>query len=428
MTVSEMFREFLGNLALDNQQELSNRYQEITASLNKYFRDTDSKTANSLQVGSYGRRTAIKGISDLDMLYIMPGSQWDQYKNDGQSRLLTETKDAIKRRYPRTTIYVDRLVVRVLYANFHVEVQPVFKQDDGSFKYPDTYNGGSWKITKPCEELDAMREFNEEKNNNLRRLCKMARAWKNKHGVGMGGLLIDTLAYNFLRSTAEYDNKSHGYYDWMSRDFFLFLANQPDQDYYAALGSGQRVKVKKKFQRKAKKAYELCLDAIDSEGSASANKKWKKVYGRPFPAGATTTESAQSATKTFHETEEFIEDLFPIDIRHNLTIDCDVLQDGFREHTLSEMLRHRLRLKPSKKLTFSVTKHDIPGEYKLYWKVLNRGEEAKKRDEVRGQIIPDSGHEKREEHTKFRGDHLVECYAVQNGVVTAKAEIDVPIE
>ena len=67
-----MFQEFLSNLAIDNADRISLRYGEITVSLNKKFRDTESKTANSLQVGSYGRWSAIKGISDLDMLYITP--------------------------------------------------------------------------------------------------------------------------------------------------------------------------------------------------------------------------------------------------------------------------------------------------------------------------------------------------------------------
>lgn len=160
MTTSEIFRNFLSNLAIDNADRISLRYGEITASLNKKFRDTESKTANSLQVGSYGRWTAIKGISDLDMLYIMPKGKWIDYQDSKQSKLLADTKDAIKARYPNTIVFVDRLVVRVLYANFHVEVQPVFEQNDGSFKYPDTYNGGRWKITKPREEISAMSEFN----------------------------------------------------------------------------------------------------------------------------------------------------------------------------------------------------------------------------------------------------------------------------
>lgn len=224
MTISEMFKDFLSNLAIDNAGQITLRYEEITSCLNKKFRDADSKTANSLQVGSYGRWTGINGISDLDMLYIMPSSSWDTYNvKNGQSKLLTDTKNAISARYPKTEIYVDRLVVCVQYTNFYVEVQPVFEyydEDDKSyFKYPDTYNGGSWKITKPRQEIAAMKEFVDQKNKNLRKLCKMARAWKNKHGIGMGGLLIDTLAYNFLNATTDYDDKSYLYYNRMSRDF-----------------------------------------------------------------------------------------------------------------------------------------------------------------------------------------------------------------
>lgn len=153
----------LSNIKVANEEQITLRYQEITCALNKKFRDTESKTSNQLQVGSYGRWTAIKGISDLDMLYIMPSSKWEDYKNGGQSKLLKDTKDAILARYPRTTVFVDRLVVCVQYTNFHVEVQPVFKQEDGSYKYPDTKNGGSWKITKPQAELDEMQNMNNAK-------------------------------------------------------------------------------------------------------------------------------------------------------------------------------------------------------------------------------------------------------------------------
>lgn len=430
MSIADTFKQFLSNLAVDNAQAISDRYGEITCALNKKFRDTESKTTNTLQVGSYGRHTAIKGISDLDMLYIMPKGDWDNYKDGGQSKLLSDTAAAIRARYPKTTVKVDRLVVQAIYSNFRVEAQPVFEQDDGSFKYPDTYNGGSWKITKPREEIQAMSEFDTQKNKNLRRLCKMARAWKNKHGVGIGGLLIDTLAHNFLKSTSDYDDKSYLYYDYMSRDFFAYLKELPKQDYFAALGSGQRVKVKKNFQRKAKKAHELCLKAIDAEGKENQNDKWRAVYGRLFPA-AEKVQKAALADRAGHAvrmTEEFPEDVFAaIDIRNNIRIDCQVEQNGFRPASLREMLRNRTLLMPRKKLTFTVVGTDIPGSYSLFWKVLNRGQEAINRDCIRGQIVADDGHKRNVEHTNFKGDHVVECYALVDGVVVATDRIHVPI-
>src|SRR5699024_9120160 len=137
---------FVSNLAIANTGTISFRYGELTSALNRQFRNTDSKTANTLQVGSFGRKTGINGISDLDMLYIMPKGKWDDYKDGKQLKLLQDTKSAILSRYSSTNVRVDRLVVTVTYTNFHIEVQPVFEQSDRSYLYPDTKNGGSWKV------------------------------------------------------------------------------------------------------------------------------------------------------------------------------------------------------------------------------------------------------------------------------------------
>lgn len=432
-----MFKTFLDNLKVnqDSADQISNRYDEITKKLNQKFRDSDSKTNNCLQVGSYGRWTGIKGISDLDMIYIMPKNKWDTYKND-QSKLLTDVKNTIKERYPNTPVAVDKLVVTVTFTNFHVEVQPVFEEFDDQgkhdhYKFPITYYGGSWGKTKPRQEISAIKELNEKKNKNLRALCKMVRAWKNKHGICMGGLLIDTLAYNFLNSTNEYDNKSFLYFDYMSRDFFEFLANEDDHEFYRAPGSNQNVNVTSKFQRKARTAYDLCIAAINAENSDSVNDKWKKVYGRPFPVSTQTTDNMLTENFTYNrynKTEEFIEDLYQIDIRYPIDLDCDISQNGFREDSLLNMLRKKLPLKSNKKLLFKADTSQIAEPFKLKWKVLNRGSEAIKRNCIRGQIFDDAGRHEQTEHTNFRGEHEVECYAInEEGYVIARASIDVPI-
>lgn len=426
MSITDMFSEFIGNLVIVNAETITLRYGELTAALNKQFRDTESKTSNTLQVGSFGRKTGINGISDLDMLFIMPKTKWDDYnKVGGQLKLLQDAKEAIVNRYPTTKVRVDRLVVTVTYKDFHVEVQPVFEQDDKSYKYPDTANGGNWKITKPREEMVAIADLDALKNSNLRRLCKMARAWKNKHGVGMGGLLIDTLAYNFFDSTSDYDEKSFLYYDFLSRDFFKYISELPEQTEYAAPGSRQRVKVKRKFQKKAKKAYSLCLEAIDAEEQKNVNEKWKKIYGRPFPAAKEAI--AKMAARSWRDTEEFIEDRFLIDIREYLNIDCEVKQNGFRKFILRDLLRLSFPLRAKKDLLFYVSEVSVAEPYKIYWKVLNRGVEAIRRDSIRGQIVEDDGSMRRSEKTQFMGEHIVECYCVKDGVVVAKDRIHVPI-
>ncbi|WP_241616908.1 nucleotide-binding domain-containing protein [Rosenbergiella epipactidis] len=441
MSQDEVFGGLLENLKIDikQAQKISYHYRKITRALNLAIRGQKSSIANRLKVGSIGRHTGIKGISDLDMLYIMPDCHYSKYNSlqNGQSKLLTDVKDILSKEYPAQVVKVDRLVVQVVFKHFHVEVQPVFKLDDGSFKYPESYYGGSWKITKPSQEIKAMTIFSRDKSKNLRKLCKMVRAWKNFHGVNMGGLLIDTLAHKFLTSTSEYDNTGNYKLGYLIRDFFEFLSNEERRTRYHALGSGQHVNVKSPwFGRYATKALELCNDAIEAEGMASMNDKWRLIFGRSFPKRSTPILESRSGMqsmaldhKTWNDTEEFIEDRYPVDIREHVELDCKVTQDGFRTFNLSEMLPSRYRLSPKKSLNFEInlSKISIEQPYNIYWKVLNVGEEARKRNQIRGQIVSDDGFGTKKESTSFSGDHIVECYIVKNNVVVGRAQIAVPI-
>lgn len=384
-----------------------------------------------MQVGSYGRWIGIKGISDLDMLYIMPSGLWEKYK-DKPYQLLKDTADAISDRYPTTEVYPDTLVVVVKYQNFKIEVQPVFEDEEG-FWYPYTRGNSQYRLTKPREELSTTREVDADKNGNLRRLAKMTRAWKNKHGVAMGGLLIDTLAHNFLVGRTTFDTTSFGSCGQMMRDFLSYLAEQPKQDRYAALGSGQHVKVHKAFQSKAKKGLELADRALEAGEDAKANNRWRKLFGRAYPLSeATELKKAYivEAGYTADNTEEFIEDQFPVDIRYSLRLECEVSQSGFRTILLRAgrgLGMKRLNVFRAKSLRFYIADENIKGVYHVYWKVLNRGPEAVRLNKIRGQIEKDGGNRIKKERSDFRGEHVVDCYAVQDGVVVATDRIHVPI-
>lgn len=424
MKTSEIFGTLLANLRVgDTANTVASRRDEITKALNKDFRSKEGSTDYKLMVGSYGRHTAIKGVSDLDMIFLLPSGIRSDYDSDtGPRRMLDRVRDDLKARYPSTEIRVDQCVVRVQFSSnaFTFEVQPAFENDDGSFSYPDTKAQG-WKVTKPRDEINATKKCNDRTSTNMRHLARMTRAWKNANGVAMGGLLIDTLVHKFFAQTDDYDSVGTGAFDLMSRDFFEFLKDEPEQDYYLALGSRQRVHVKAKFQPKARKAYNRCLEAIEDEGKSSANKKWREVFGTSVPL------ATSEASRAFKDTEQFIEDQYPVDIAESTTIDCEVTQNGWRPDTLRNMLRFGTLLRADKNLTFKVASCSVDEPYELKWKVLNRGAEAERRDMVRGQIIDSSRPGIHEEHTDFKGDHVVECYVIKDGVVVARDRIDVPI-
>lgn len=291
MSISDKFSTFCKNLRMDDDDvsNISYRYKRITKRLNKEYWNSESETYHSLYVGSYGRGTDIHA-SDIDMLFQLPYENYkrfDNYQGNGQSALLQEVKQAIEKTY-KSYMRADGQVIKVDFTDgVCFEIVPCFINKDDSYTYPDTNNGGTWKTTNPKPEIAEINSANKNWKKNLKRLCRMARAWKDKWDVPIGGLLIDTLAYNFL-SGWENKDKSFMYYDWMTRDFFKYLKDQnEEQNYWLSPGARQYVWRKGKFEYKAKRCYNISLEALEYESKNqdwSANQKWREIYGTKFPS------------------------------------------------------------------------------------------------------------------------------------------------
>jgi hypothetical protein len=78
-------------------------------------------------------------------------------------------------------------------------------------------------------------------------------------------------------------------------------------------------------------------------------------------------------------------------------------------------------------LRFHIVECDVPEPYEVRWKVRNVGDEAVRRNQIRGQIVRDEGRHERKETANFHGPHYVECYVIKNDVCVARDRIDVPI-
>lgn len=290
MSISIWFNTFCNNIRLSDVavNNISYRYKRITRQLNVEFWNTDSQIANSFYVGSYGRGTDIH-VSDIDVIFVLPPTMFTQYDNyiyNGQSSLLQTVKGKIEQTYP-SSLKADGQVIGINFSDgIRFELVPAFLNNGNCYIYPDSNAGGSWKTTNPKPEIAAIAQKNNEWNKNLKRLCRMARAWKDYCGVPLGGLLIDTLAYNFL-SGWEYRDKSYAFYDWMSRDFFKFMSEQNNsQTYWISPGGRQYVWRSGNFEYKAKQAYKLSLEAIENEEKYpyTAKTQWRQIYGTKFPS------------------------------------------------------------------------------------------------------------------------------------------------
>jgi hypothetical protein len=293
MTVADNFRAFRANYLIpsDTVASISYRYRRITRQLNRDFWATESEVAHSLYVGSYGRDTAANGVSDLDVAFTLPSTvyqQYNAYAGNGQSALLQAVKTSIGRTYANSYIGGDGQVVALNFTDgIRFEILPVFLNADGkTFTFADSNSGGSWKVCDPRGEMAAFAVRNTATNHNLKAIGRMARIWRDRFGVALSGMLIDTLAYQFIE-TWEYRDKSFMYHDWLVRDFLRYLSQvDKNQSYWRAPGSGSYVWKKGNFQTPAATALTIALSAIDHETNGrptTARNKWREIFGSTYP-------------------------------------------------------------------------------------------------------------------------------------------------
>lgn len=291
MNIAKAFGTFDDRLKVSSitRNTIATRHNSIAQRINSDFRKVNS-TSNTLYVGSYGRNTATESISDVDMLMILPFStylQYNAYLYNGQSSLLQAVKTSLSTTYPRTILKGDGQIVQVTFSDGNTfEILPCFENADGSFTYPDSNAGGSWKTTNPRPEIKAFCDLNNVCNGNLYALCRMARAWKYFNNISLKSCLLDLFAYRFLQNY-QYNDKSYTYYDWMARDFFTYLADIPEtQNSWRMVGSNRIYTDYSSFQNKAKKAKAKCVEAIENASKGyvySAYSNWREILGTKFP-------------------------------------------------------------------------------------------------------------------------------------------------
>ncbi|OIQ97609.1 hypothetical protein GALL_203680 [mine drainage metagenome] len=293
MSVAQYFQDFCYQLPVptDTRSSIASRTATITRRLNTDFRNTTSDTANRFYGGSYGRNTAVGSLSDIDLLYVLPYetyAQFNAYSGNKQSSLLQAVRLSLNMTYPNSAVIADGQIVKIGFRDgITYEIVPVFLNANDSYTHADSNDGGSWKTCWPKHEIDAFATRDRNCNGNLIILGRMARAWRDYNSVPMGGMLIDTLAYQFLE-TWEHRQKSYLYYDYLTRDFFGFLAGQDgQQNYWRAPGSGSYVWRGGNFEYKARQAQLRALEALDhlsKNQDWSAKQKFREIYGTAFPS------------------------------------------------------------------------------------------------------------------------------------------------
>lgn len=282
------FAAFLLNIELTQSQrdDAMTKVHSVGRSLHARYYQGAYDPGNVVVVGSYGKGTAIRPPSDVDMLYLLPVAEYfrvNQLLGNGQSQLLQEVKSRLANTFPLTDLSSDGQVVTAPFASYDVEVVPAFQCVDGTYLTCHTAGGGSWRASNPVAEHRAIADLDSVCGYKATRLIKMLKAWKRSCNVPLKSIALEIAATSFVRQWPN-NRMPVLWYDWMVRDFFVFLwqyrggtAQIPGVQETISLGD--------LWVSRCESAYSRALKACEYEYQdfgVLAEEEWKKVFGEQF--------------------------------------------------------------------------------------------------------------------------------------------------
>ncbi|MEW5942763.1 MAG: cyclic GMP-AMP synthase DncV-like nucleotidyltransferase [Pseudomonadota bacterium] len=152
-------------------------------------------------------------------------------------------------------------------------------------------------------------------------------------------------------------------------------------------------------------------DAYDEEGRQESILKWRRVFGEEYAKGVETAKAASTATAALPIPAHCEKPRWPVQNLAPVNIKATVhrSKEGQAIENLSSDGR---ALEKNLWLRFEVRNNYTAG-IKLYWQVVNNGEEAGRvNGGLRGNIF--AGSFVQWESTSYRGKHWVECFAIDS--------------
>lgn len=448
----DSFKELLSNIQPDTEA----RKLAISAHepVREFLEDDDDSAKDfkkTFLYGSYGRDTAICEIKDVDIVTL---SNFDP-NNIDPTTALRKLKSALAKHYEnpemleyqRRSIRVDQPLPSKK-SSLTLDVIPAvaINGEDKPLLVPDR-ESKEWVWTNPKGHMEHTTSLNDVDYSNQMfvPLVKIMKWWwKHQTQVNMPkverpkpkGFWIECL------TGENFDPKTNTYAEHFEKVLNSVVSKYSNSKSVPELSDpglpGETIKTNmtldefNKFIQIATESLVLSRTAIAVQDEEESSKIWQEIFGDKFPQSSSVKKSVSPVISPCprdndsDQNEQFLDDLGFIyrNGGYELKIETIIEQQGFRPF----LLIFGNYIKKTCKISLKITRDNFPQNHRIYWKVKNRGEEARSLNQLRGQILPDGGKKERIEHSKYSGDHYVECYAIDdNNVCVAMDRVDIKI-
>jgi hypothetical protein len=438
MKLLDYFKNFLENTVNLNQTRIDKLNDSVDA-ITDYLEAHAELGPIFIEIipqGSFAHRTIIKPVGrkefDADiLLHISEQAHWepaDYVENLYQAFRDSGTYKAMVRRRTRCVL--------VNYADdFHVDVVPYLVRDDGHWITNRSEN--VFEPTNPAGFTEWLDEQDATANRHLVEAIRILKYLRDTGQLGIRSVILTLLVAERVDETLLLGDPDHyadlptalvniveALNDYLQANVMmppLIDPTCPAQTFNHRWSEEGYTAFRDRIQAYAEKMRE----AFDETSAETSLGLWQELFGLGFCKAATVPAKRYLTAAGVEPRDQ--EQSLPYPIRqtpYRVRISARVTTTNKRSARRGFRRNYSLSqtggwVPKGCDLHFKALTN-VTGDYQLFWKIKNEGEEAAKADQLRGQIQAGTPGQEHFEQTLYRGNHYVECYIVQNGICIAQ--------
>lgn len=410
--------------------------QDLVNKIYKSFNDLFG-TNNCIQIGSYPRFTSVTPIHDLDILYIL--GAWND-ANHSPSAVLQNLFNQIKSSYTNPTTYTAKasLQTHSVTVDFtrgaevilSVDIVPAYSYSKNEFgqdtyKLPEVIKEGShlrrkefyaklqseqrdmsWINSDPRGYIKMASDVGQ--NSDFRKTVKFIKRWKSNLCDADNNLKLKSFHIEQVVTKIFQQNPSIDIFDAVFAFFYDFPATISTENQISDRANSTKyiddylAKFTPQQVEKMKNARDGFLIKLENMSDVGRAEDLLKIL---FYKRASEEEFLFDRKIPTHTDPQHV----------NFTLTADVTDS---QGNVQRRLNSQGVIDSGRYLRFNKTKNVDGCSY--HWKVKNDNNS----EQPRGEITPNQT-KNIPEHTKYRGTHYVECYAIQGSACIASARHNV---
>ncbi|MFI1293077.1 hypothetical protein ACH4VM_32320 [Streptomyces sp. NPDC020792] len=288
LTVAAAFNEF--NEIIKPTQATRDKVYERRDNVAKVLRDafpssSDVDYRSTKIIGSLGRNTAIRPVSDIDLLthlHVDP-DLWSRKYSANSTEFLYRVRRTLNATSTVEKIGARGQAVRLFYADgLEVDVAAVVKYNTGGYGIPD--GSGGWLRTDPVKHEEHLNKINGRVDGDLKKIIRFVKQWNKAHSSHLGSFHLEMLVARTFEWSLGNDSRD------ALEEFFRRNRNnlsvQDPASYSGDLSSGMTWLAQGAARAAMENAYTRAVAANKAEvygNHKEAIRLWRIILGSNFP-------------------------------------------------------------------------------------------------------------------------------------------------